>query len=80
MPTVASAIDIVVHCELLRTGNRRIAEISATTGRTTQSAVETSSLFVLRRGRLEATGEVPLKTAKFQACGVDLTAILGSEP
>jgi pilus assembly protein CpaF len=80
VPTVASAIDIVVHCELLRTGNRRIAEISATTGRTTQSAVETSSLFALRRGRLEATGEVPVKTAKFQACGVDLSAILGSEP
>jgi pilus assembly protein CpaF len=80
VPTVASAIDIVVHCELLRTGNRRIAEISATTGRTTQSAVETRSLFALRRGRLEATGEVPVKTAKFQASGADLTAILGSEP
>ena len=37
VPTVASAIDIVVHCELLRTGHRRIAEIAATTGRVTGS-------------------------------------------
>jgi pilus assembly protein CpaF len=79
VPTVASAVDIVVHCELLRTGARRIAEISATTGRITQTAVETNSIFALRHGVLETTGAIPVNTAKFQADGVDLSAILGSE-
>ena len=79
VPTVASAVDIVVHCELLRTGHRRIAEISAPTGRVSQSTVETNSIFALRHGVLEATGSVPVKAAKFQASGFDLAAILGGD-
>ncbi|HUG51169.1 MAG TPA: CpaF/VirB11 family protein, partial [Terrimesophilobacter sp.] len=80
VPTVASAIDIVVHCELLRTGHRRITEIAATTGRATRTVVESGSIFALRRGVLEATGAHPGKVAKFLAGGVDLAAMLGSAP
>lgn len=76
VPTVASSIDIVVHCELERNGARRIVEILATSGNTSGSLVEASSIFALQRGTLEATGSYPTKTEKFHAGGFDLSAVL----
>lgn len=76
VPTVASSIDIVVHCELERNGARRIVEILATSGNTSGSLVEASSIFALQRGTLEATGGYPTKTEKFHAGGFDLSAVL----
>jgi pilus assembly protein CpaF len=76
VPTVASSIDIVVHCELERSGRRRVAEIIAPSGQVTGSTIEASSIFALSGGTLEPTGGYPSKTAKFRRAGLDPATVL----
>ena len=76
VPTVASSIDIVVHCELDRNGTRRITEILATSGSVTESAIETTTIFAVQHGTLLATGSHPTKLEKFKAAGFDPAAVL----
>ena len=76
VPTVASSIDLVVHCELLRNGSRRITEIVAPSGQVVGSTIETNTIFALQHGVLEPTGSYPTRTAKFRAAGFDLAAAL----
>ena len=77
VPTVAASVDIVVHCELLRTGQRLITEILAPSGFVTGGIlVEASLIFGLQRGVLTVTGSYPTRTAKFDAGGFDLASIL----
>ena len=77
VPTVAASVDIVVHCELLRTGQRLITEILAPSGFVTGGTlVEASLIFGLQRGVLTVTGSYPTRTAKFDAGGFDLASIL----
>lgn len=76
VPTVASTIDIVVHAELERGGRRRIVEITAPTGATRGSSIEAVSLFGIRGGRLEATGEMPVRSTKFVRAGADVERML----
>ncbi|MDQ1569660.1 MAG: pilus assembly protein CpaF [Actinomycetota bacterium] len=76
VPTVASCIDIVVHCELARSGKRRVTEIIAPSGQTAGSTIEASGIFALRGNLLEPTGGYPSKTSKFRASGFDPAAVL----
>jgi len=76
VPTVASTIDIVVHCELQRSGKRRITEIVAPSGRVTESVIETSTIFSLNSGVLQATGSYPVRIEKFRAAGFDPVSVL----
>jgi len=76
VPTVASSIDVVVHCELTKEGRRRVAEIAAPSGRVSDGQIESSLLFELRGNRLEATGEQPSRVVKFRRAGFDITAFL----
>ena len=77
VPTVAASVDIVVHCELTRNGQRRITEILAPSGLVAGGTlVEASLIFGLQRGVLTATGSYPTRTAKFDAGGFDLASIL----
>lgn len=76
VPTVASVIDIVVHCELERSGRRRITEIVAPSGVVTGTVIEASTIFRLEHQVLAATGSYPAKTAGFTAAGFDLAAVL----
>lgn len=76
VPTVASSIDIVVHCELERSGKRRLTEILAPSGQITGSVIEASTIFALSGGVLEATGSYPTRTAKFRAAGFDPVTVL----
>jgi pilus assembly protein CpaF len=76
VPTVASCIDIVVHCELVRGGHRRVAEILAPSGTVTGGVIEASPIFALREGRLEATGVYPARLGKFRAAGLDPASVL----
>ena len=77
VPTVAASVDIVVHCELTRNGQRRITEILAPSGLVTGGIlVEASLIFGLQCGILTATGSYPMRTAKFDGSGFDLTSIL----
>lgn len=77
VPTVANVIDIVVHCELERSGHRRVTDIVAPSGSVTGAVIEASTIFTLSHGVLEATGSYPTKTAGFRAAGFDLAAVLG---
>jgi pilus assembly protein CpaF len=76
VPTVASCIDIVVHCELGINGRRRIVEIIAPSGQTAGTTIEASAIFASQRGLLEPTGGYPSKSEKFRAAGLDPVAVL----
>ncbi|MHA6668922.1 CpaF family protein [Homoserinimonas sp. A447] len=76
VPTVASTIDMVVHCELERSGKRRITEVVAPSGQVSGSVIETSTIFTLQDGVLEPTGSYPVRTSKFRASGLDPITVL----
>lgn len=76
VPTVAATIDIVVHCELERSGKRRITEIIAPSGGVSGSVIEASTIFELQGGLLEATGSYPTRLSKFRAAGLDPVKVL----
>jgi pilus assembly protein CpaF len=80
-PTVASCIDIVVHCEMDRRGARRIVEILAPSGQVSGTAghggvIEASTIFALDGRDLVATGGYPTKLAKFRSAGLDPSIVL----
>jgi len=76
VPTVASSIDVVVHCELMRSGRRRVVEIIAPTGGHSGSTIESSAVFVLDGVELVPTGGRPARTRKFEDAGVDPGMVL----
>jgi len=76
VPTVASCIDLVVHCELERTGHRRVVEILAPTGRVEGGIIEAATIFARRDGQLLATGGYPSRTAKYTNAGFDPAIVL----
>jgi len=79
VPTVADTVDLVVHCQLQRSGGRRIGEILAVNGRSEGAGgIETSVLFASTGGRLQPTGVRPGRTAKFEASGLDPAHVLGT--
>ena len=53
VPTVATAVDIVVHTAIDAAGRRAVREIVATTGRAENGIIEAEPIFVRRGGRLE---------------------------
>lgn len=75
-PTVAGCIDIVVHCELDRTGFRRVVQVLALSGVLNGPVIEASPLFTMRNGLLEATGSHPTRLVKFENAGINPAAIL----
>ena len=77
-PTVAACIDLVVHCELDRTGQRRVVEILAPTGRAEGGIIEASTIFARRSGELVATGGYPARTTKYSNAGFDPATVLGA--
>ena len=79
IPTVASSIDIVVHCSLERSGKRKIAQIIAPTGRVVDGTIESETIFDLLGGVLIANGTRPVRSAKFRAAGLDPAIVLSEE-
>lgn len=79
VPTVASSIDLVVHCELTREGRRRVVEIVAPSGRVSGGTIETTAIFALKDQLLRATGAHPERRDKYQHAGIDVAELL-SEP
>ena len=79
VPTVASCIDFVVHLAIDRDGTRRVVEIAAPTGSTTDAAVDAETIFTRLRGDLVATGALPPRIAKFLAAGLDPEIVLAGE-
>ncbi len=77
VPTVASAIDLVVHLDIEADGNRSVREIVALPGRVEDDVIEVADLFVRRGGRLERAGGHPPHRERFARAGFDLVALLG---
>jgi pilus assembly protein CpaF len=78
VPTVASTIDLVVHCELLRSGARRVVEIVAPTGRVSADGIEVATVFRRDRGELVAAGLALERTIKFDRAGFDPAGLLSA--
>lgn len=56
VPTVASAVDVLVHVGMTGDGQRRVEEIVAVPGRVEGDVIETETVFARRNGRLERVG------------------------
>lgn len=80
LPAIASCVDVVVHCELLRDGRRRVREIHAPTGSVVEGRVDTLAVFESRDGMLLPTGRAPGRLDKFVAAGLDPRIVLGEAP
>ncbi|MBK5239056.1 MAG: CpaF family protein, partial [Actinomycetales bacterium] len=78
LPTVASSIDMVVHCELNRHGRRRIREIVMPTGAILGAHLEAVTIFDIRDGVLAPTGLLPPRLHKFETAGFDPGVVLGA--
>ncbi|KAE8764028.1 CpaF family protein [Georgenia thermotolerans] len=78
IPTVASAVDLVVHLDLDRHGRRAVREVVAVTGRVEAGVVETAELFVRREGRL-VRGGGHLADERFGRAGYDVAALLAED-
>jgi pilus assembly protein CpaF len=81
VPTVASCVELVVHCELQRSGRRRVTEILAPRGSLSGTfadggTIEASSIFALRDGVLRPTGSLPGRSYKFETAGLDPADLL----
>lgn len=76
VPTVASSIDLVVHCTMDRGGLRHLSHVVAPTGRIDDGVIEAEPLFEWRSGRLEPTGVLPARLSKFERAGFDPAVLL----
>jgi pilus assembly protein CpaF len=77
VPTVASAIDVVVQLELDSNGRRRVREIVGVPGRVEQGVVEASDLFHLAGGELVRGEGFPPHQERFARAGYSLPELLG---
>ena len=80
VPTVASCVDLVVHCELGRKGVRRVTEIVAPTGSVVDGVINAVPIFDLLDGSLQPSGNSPARLNKFASAGLDPVQILGESP
>lgn len=81
-PMVAGALDLVVHLDLERSGQRSVREVIGVTGRSENGVVETATIFVRPDGG--APGELvrgsgfPPGVERFERAGYSLAALLGA--
>src|SRR5699024_4089537 len=76
VPTVATAVALVVHLDLDRDGRRTIREVVAVTGRVEDGVVETAEIFVRDGGALVRAGGFPSGTERFERAGFDVAELL----
>ncbi len=77
VPTVASAVDLVIHLAKDGSGHRRVREIVALPGRTEADVVEVSTLYrTSPEGRLVRADGFPPHAERFAWAGYDLAALL----
>ena len=79
VPTVASSIDLVVHCALEHDGVRRVREIVAVPGRVEGDVVEVADLFVQRDGVLRRADGFPPHPERYRRAGYDVATLLAQE-
>ena len=76
VPTVASAIDLVVHVEIDHRGRRRTREIVAVPGRVEDGVVETTDVFRVRDDVLRRADGFPPHAERYARVGIDLATLL----
>ena len=77
VPTVAAAVDLVVHLEMGADGRRRISEVLAVPGRVEDGVVEIAQVFQRATdGRLVFAGGFPPHLERFARAGIDVSGIL----
>ncbi|MBI1377057.1 MAG: CpaF family protein [Frankiales bacterium] len=79
VPTVASAVDLVVHASTGPDGRRRVREVVAVSGRVESGVIETTDVFTTRGGELVRAGGFPPHEERFAAHGLDLRRVLGED-
>lgn len=77
VPTVAASVDLIVHIGTDPSGQRRVREIVALSGRTEGDVVETSDIFHSRDGVLVRADGFPPHEDRFARIGVELVSVLG---
>lgn len=78
VPTVATCIDVVVHCERDRDGRRRVREILTVGARVEDGVIETSTLFQRdSAGDLRLNEAASLEFDAFARRGVDVHELVG---
>lgn len=75
-PTVAGAVDLVVHLRSNPQGQRRVREISALSGRVEDQLIELEPVFCWRGGRLVRDIGFPRHEERFEQHGFRLTTLL----
>jgi pilus assembly protein CpaF len=76
VPTVASAIDLVVQVELESDGRRRVTEILGVPGRVEGDVIEASDIFVRRGDRVVRAEGHPPHLERYRRAGIDITRVL----
>jgi pilus assembly protein CpaF len=79
VPTVAASVHLVVHTDIEPSGQRRVQEIVALSGRVEEGVIETTDIFTSRGGRLLRAGGFPPHERRFARIGIDLAAVLAPE-
>ncbi len=77
VPTVAGAVDLVVHLGVDGAGTRTVREIAAVPGRAENGVVEIEHVFSTRDDRLVRAQGYPPHRERFDRVGIDLGALLG---
>jgi len=77
VPTVAASVDLIVHIGTDPSGQRRVREIVALSGRTEGDVVETSDIFHSLDGVLVRADGFPPHADRFARIGVELVSVLG---
>ncbi len=80
VPTVATSVDLVVHLSLGPDGVRRVNEIVSVPGRVEADVIEVEPIFVRNGAELRRTGGVPARVERYERVGIDVHALLASEP
>ena len=78
VPTVAGAVDLVVHLGVDGAGTRTVREIAAVPGRAENGVVEIEHVFTTRDDRLVRAQGYPPHRERFERVGIDLGALLGA--
>ena len=76
--TVATCVDVVVHCTRDPQGQRHVAEILTVPGRVEEDQIETSTLFSRRDGQLQMAPGADWAHQKFDLAGVKMAELMGA--
>ena len=77
VPTVASCIDLVVHCSRYGDGRRQVTEILSLGRRVENGIIESSTVFAMQDGQLQPSAHSMPAMEKFSKAGFDVAALLG---